>query len=333
MPKSGARVSTRAEVAAAESPPGSPGPAGGGDGTAAILAALAALRTDVAASEARTEARFLALEQSAAAAGNVAQVAEGRAAAAAAVPAEDPAGQPEPEARPEGARLADLTEEQVQALISRSVAEAARVERVGGVQDPIPHRKDPKARLPQRLFDQQDSGEYVTTDLLTADEYGELLTGYKTLPEGTAAELDYLYVITKRLEDVLHYVDDVIDGKVAELDVLRLREVLHEVAVLSGERSRLLVKRAFVRGTPQEDHKYETDASVVQDLKDKRAARRRPPGIELSKVVELEKAIEGQLIKQIAQNEAKELFKIRGVGKTGKGPKGGDGAGGAAAPD
>ena len=139
--------------------PSTPGAAVPADaGTAAILAALAELRTDVATSEQRVEARLKALEGPGAVAGG--EPGGGAAAAAAAAGEGGGAGG--------GPRLADLTEAQVQDLIAQSVVEAAQQEVVGG--DPIPHRKDPAAQLPRRYFDAQDAGEYVKTNLLTAEK-------------------------------------------------------------------------------------------------------------------------------------------------------------------
>eukprot|EP01052_Picozoa_sp_SAG31_P002007 SAG31_NODE_67_length_28318_cov_6.493674_25_plen_111_part_00 len=62
-------------------------------------------------------------------------------------------------------------------------------------------------KLPRRIFEAQERGELVPTNLLTVVEYANCITGYKTLPEGTQAELDYLYVGTRRLDDVLRHLD------------------------------------------------------------------------------------------------------------------------------
>ena len=83
--------------------------------------------------------------------------------------------------------MSDLTVEQLQALIVDSVAEAGTKT---GASDPIPHGRSGH-RLPWRIYDAQDAGQRVATDLLTAKEYGQLLTGHTSLPDGSQAELDY----------------------------------------------------------------------------------------------------------------------------------------------
>jgi hypothetical protein len=371
MPKKGGPATRGGDESPAPSTPGgefqSPGL---GPGTQAILAALGGLEARITASEARLDRRLDALEQPAtaiaAALANDQAADEGqgvrpaveRARVAPAGDAggggggggggdEDPdrpgqggggggGGAPDPAAfQPLGVgqRLGDLTVEQLQTLIVASVGDAA-AGGVGGqryVADSIPWLEEGLA-LPRRFFAAQDRGEIVPLNLLTRTEYGNLITGYTTLPEGSQAELDYGYVISARQHAVLAHLDKCIDGSAA-VDLPRLREVINEIAVLGDERTKLLIKRAFVKGTPQDDHKWETDAKIVQALKDKRAGRRRPAEVDKDDATDLERAIEQQFVKQVAITEARARLKLSGLGKPGKGPKGGGGAGGADAPD
>ena len=63
-------------------------------------------------------------------------------------------------------------------------------------------------------------------------------------------------------------------------DLPHVREVVHEVHTLADEWNALILKQAYVRGTPQDDHPFETDALIVEKLKSAQAQRWQLVGVD-----------------------------------------------------
>jgi hypothetical protein len=245
------------------------------------------------------------------------------------------APRPNPE-NPEGAEggnlggqlAAGLTADQLVDLLAARLGAAPGP---AGPPDTIPWGVGFGLPVPPRIIHKQEAGERVELNLLQKLEYQHLVPGYGTLNPGAAAELDYDYVVAKRLDDVYRHLEQVVAGY-AELDVQRAADIIKSGRDVLMERVEGIMHRAYVAA---ERPAGETDATVKAQMEKKRVARMRPAfsnGYSLNQS-QLEELTDMAYAKKVAQWKAGEAFKRAGLGKTGGKPGGGGGGGGAAADD
>ena len=200
---------------------------------------------------------------------------------------------------------------------SRSAAAVA-----SRILDSVPYQKVDVSKIeyPQRVFNEQEAGLLVKTDLLSSDEFAEVIPGYLLLGIGARAELEYALVVTRRLNDVLAHFDAGLRGDV-EIDVRRSREVLAESRDLLLERVEGVKERAYVK---KDCPVGESDETVVAKMDKKRNERMRPKrsGAFAMSATE-QQEVDRAYAKKVAQHKANLLFNASRLGSTGRVPGGG----------
>ena len=200
---------------------------------------------------------------------------------------------------------------------SRSAAAVA-----SRILDSVPYQKVDVSKIeyPQRVFNEQEAGLLVKTDLLSSDEFAEVIPGYLLLGIGARAELEYALVVTRRLNDVLAHFDAGLRGDV-EIDVRRSREVLAESRDLLLERVEGVKERAYVK---KDCPVGESDETVVAKMDKKRNERMRPKrsGAFAMSATE-QQEVDRAYAKKVAQHKANLLFNASRLGSTGRVPCGG----------
>ena len=200
---------------------------------------------------------------------------------------------------------------------SRSAAAVA-----SRILDSVPYQKVDASKIeyPQRVFNEQEAGLLVKTDLLSSDEFAEVIPGYLLLGIGARAELEYALVVTRRLNDVLAHFDAGLRGDV-EIDVRRSREVLAESRDLLLERVEGVKERAYVK---KDCPVGESDETVVAKMDKKRNERMRPKrsGAFAMSATE-QQEVDRAYAKKVAQHKANLLFSASRLGSTGRVPGGG----------
>ena len=200
---------------------------------------------------------------------------------------------------------------------SRSAAAVA-----SRILDSVPYQKVDASKIeyPQRVFNEQEAGLLVKTDLLSSDEFAEVIPGYLLLGIGARAELEYALVVTRRLNDVLAHFDAGLRGDV-EIDVRRSREVLAESRDLLLERVEGVKERAYVK---KDCPVGESDETVVAKMDKKRNERMRPKrsGAFAMSATE-QQEVDRAYAKKVAQHKANLLFNASRLGSTGRVPGGG----------
>ena len=200
---------------------------------------------------------------------------------------------------------------------SRSAAAVA-----SRILDSVPYQKVDASKIeyPQRVFNEQEAGLLVKTDLLSSDEFAEVIPGYLLLGIGARAELEYALVVTRRLNDVLAHFDAGLRGDI-EIDVRRSREVLAESRDLLLERVEGVKERAYVK---KDCPVGESDETVVAKMDKKRNERMRPKrsGAFAMSATE-QQEVDRAYAKKVAQHKANLLFNASRLGSTGRVPGGG----------
>ena len=200
---------------------------------------------------------------------------------------------------------------------SRSAAAVA-----SRILDSVPYQKVDASKIeyPQRVFNEQEAGLLVKTDLLSSDEFAEVIPGYLLLGIGARAELEYALVVTRRLNDVLAHFDAGLRGDI-EIDVRRSREVLAESRDLLLERVEGVKERAYVK---KDCPVGESDETVVAKMDKKRNERMRPKrsGAFAMSATE-QQEVDRAYAKKVAQHKANLLFSASRLGSTGRVPGGG----------
>ena len=97
-----------------------------------------------------------------------------------------------------GLRANDLTADQLVDLLASKLGGPTSIH----VHDSIPWSPGAGLPVPARILQRQEAGAQVLTNLLKKLEITQLVLGYALLNPGAAAELDYDYVVAKRLDDV-----------------------------------------------------------------------------------------------------------------------------------
>jgi hypothetical protein len=252
-------------------------------------------------------------------------------------PYEEPGGaNPEPEPAPVEAELLhsrNLSVEQIadqlfaKFALQQEDASRAAAAVASRILDTVPYQKVDVSKIeyPQRVFNEQEAGLLVKTDLLSSDEFSDVIPGYLLLGIGARAELEYALVVTRRLNDVLAHFDAGLRGDV-EIDVRRSREVLAESRDLLLERVEGVKERAYVK---KDCPVGESDETVVAKMDKKRNERMRPKrsGAFAMSATE-QQEVDRAYAKKVAQHKANLLFNASRLGSTGGGAGGGGDGGG-----
>ena len=188
---------------------------------------------------------------------------------------------------------------------------------------------------PQRLKDLAAQGYHVNAGLFQSLEYsaGTLLPGYSQLNPGSQAELEVLYPVVARIEDVLHrYQSDVggIDSRTSDGVYMCLYDV-HQTLYWRFDFIRKRARAAAKQDPQLKSEKFFLEKHATQRLE-------RMSQFELTSE---EEALEKQIQTAGARMEAWNLAKLRYAGSFGNMPSGGwldeggtggGGGGGAPAP-